>query len=300
MIGLIVNRTAGNGRGATVWQAIADALRERNIPHEVAFTEYGGHATQLAEAYAKTSHIDSVVAVGGDGTVNEAAAGLIGSGMPLGYIPAGSGNDFARGLKLPNQPMEALNVVLARNLRTIDAGYALNRYFVNSFGAGFDGEVARAANSSQYKGWMNRVGLGRLSYAITVASTLWKYEPLDVRVKVDDTEPITFRNVWMTVVANSAYYGGGMMISPEARNDDGLFSLCIVHGLSRFQLIRYFPRIYNGSHVTLPYVSMLSGRKVTITAHGAARPMACHLDGEPAETGEAHVTLIPSGLTVIA
>ncbi|WP_274364550.1 diacylglycerol/lipid kinase family protein [Paenibacillus thermotolerans] len=296
MIGFVVNARAGRGNGLKVWRTVERLLRERNVPYTAKFTEYRGHAVSLASEMARGDGVLSVTAIGGDGTVNETVQGLYGTGVPFGCIPAGSGNDYIRGLNLPRDPESALHRIVNRQLKRIDLGKAAGRYFVNTFGAGFDGEVARANNDSAYKGWMNKLGLGSLSYAITVVSTLASYQPKRITIEIDGAKQ-AFADVWMVVAANIPYYGGGMMICPDAVNDDGRFEVCVVHGLTRLQLLRFFPLIYKGAHVTLPYVTFLKGRQLSIESE---QPIVSHVDGETLQTNPVKIDMAEDGLTVIA
>ncbi|MCI3922284.1 diacylglycerol kinase family lipid kinase [Paenibacillus sp. TRM 82003] len=289
-----MNAFSGNGRGRRAWRQVESALREGGISYRVSFTEAPGHATALAVRYARSGEATAVVAVGGDGTASETAAGLVGTGVPLGFIAAGSGNDFARGLGLSTEPLEALQTILSGRRVTIDVARYGDRYFLNSFGAGFDGVVAQAINASIAKRWFNRFGLGKLSYAFVVLTSFASFRPVRLTVEIDE-ELHSFRDVWMVVAANMPYYGGGMMICPAALPDDGRFQICVVHSLSRPQLLRYFPSIYRGDHIRLPYVTMLTGSRMVVRSEDR---VAAHADGEPVEFRAADIAVIPNGIEV--
>lgn len=278
-----------------MWALLERELQRRGAAYEAAFTQRAGHAEELARRMAQRGGFAAVAAVGGDGTVHEVCAGLLGADVPLGAVPAGSGNDFARSMLLPGEPGAAAEALLERRTTDIDVGRAGGGVFLNSFGAGFDGEVATAANGSDRKRFLNRAGLGSMSYALTVASTLGSYRPSGVTVVVDgDTH--TFDGVWLAVAANLPYFGGGMQICPAASPSDGLLDICVVHGVTRLQLLRYFPRIYAGSHVGLPYVAMLRGRRVRFVAE---RPLAAQADGEPAERHDEELSILQGALRVV-
>lgn len=294
-LGFIVNAASGNGRGAKVWNALERELQRRGVDYVASMTAAPGHATALAQRMVREGDYASITAIGGDGTVNEVAAGLLGRGVPLGHIPSGSGNDFARGLKLPAEPVEALEALLRGESVNIDVGRIGASVFVNSFGAGFDGEVARVSNGSRWKRWMNRVGLGAVTYGAIVLAVLGTYRPVRMRVLVDGRAR-EFDDVWMVVAANLPYYGGGMHICPRASGTDGEMDVCVVHGLGRWKLLRYFPLIYRGAHVALPYVTMLRGVRLQLRSD---RPLSCHVDGESAERYDAEATLVPGALPVI-
>ncbi|HZG57001.1 diacylglycerol kinase family protein [Paenibacillus sp.] len=294
-LAFIVNGASGSGRGAKVWAAVERELSRRGVRYAAAATSSSGHATALAQRMARDGGYASIVAVGGDGTVHEVVAGLLGSNVPLGHIPAGSGNDFARCLRLPAGPSEAVDALIAGHTVAIDVGRANGRPFVNSFGAGFDGEVGRIANRAQWKRSMNALGLGALAYPFAVLAALGAYRPARVGIEVDGV-PREFEGVWLAVAANMPAFGGGMRICPEASPTDGALDVCVVHGLSRWRLLRYFPRLYRGTHLDLPYVTMLRGREVRVRSD---RRLYGQADGEGADAGDATISVAPAGLRVV-
>lgn len=295
MIWFVVNRTSGNGKGAAVWKRVEARLRERGLEYGCRFTERPGHAAELAGALAKQPGTVAVVAVGGDGTVHEAASGLVGSGVPIGCIPAGSGDDFARSLDIPRRWEAALERVLRLTSRAIDVGTINGRSFVISAGIGFDGDVARMTNRSWYKRWLNKLGVGSLSYVVTVLRLVVRYRPCRVRLEVDGRVS-EHQDVWLIAIANMPYYGGGMKICPDARMDDGMLHLCLVEGIGRLELLRFFPRVFNGTHVSHRSVRLMSGRQIRIEA---TAPMTIHTDGEYGGATPAAVDVQPGRLNVL-
>jgi len=294
-LGFIVNAGSGNGRGAAVWRAVERELSSRRVEYDVYRTEAAGHATALALRMTREREYDSITAIGGDGTVNEVAEGLLGSGVALGAIGAGSGNDFVRSMGMPTEPREAVEALIRGHRRRIDVGRAGGRAFVNSFGAGFDGEVARVSNGSRWKRWMNRIGLGAVSYGAIVVGVLGTYRPARVEVTLDGARR-EFKDVWLVVAANLPSFGGGMQICPGASATDGVLNVCVVHGLGRLRLLRYFPLIYRGKHVSLPYVTMLQGERLSLKSD---RALTCHVDGETVEPFGAELRLLPHALPVV-
>lgn len=285
----IVNRVSGNGRGLARWSRIEPVLKERGIPYRVAFTERPGHATELAREAAKTG-VRAVVAVGGDGTVNEVGNGLIGTDVPFGYIPAGSGNDFATAQGIPKDPVKALDRVLKHSPRRVDTADFGGRVMVSSIGIGFDGQVAKTVNESK---WKQRWGKG--SYAIGVLKELRRFQPTRVTLEVDG-QVIREEGVWLIAVANVSCYGGGMKICPEAKNDDGLLDICLVRGISRWKLLRLFPLVFSGKHVNYPYVVMLRGAEIRVSAE---RPLVVHADGEIVGETPVVISVRPQSLTLL-
>lgn len=298
MIGFIVNPVSGNGRGAKIWKRLQAVLEERRVAYAVQFTAGPLDAWRLAERWAQDPALDAVVAVGGDGTLHETANGLhrAAGDKPLGFIPSGSGNDFARGMGLPADPLAALDVVLARpRLRRIDLIRSPERISLGAAGAGFDASVARATNASGYKRWLNRLRLGKLAYVLTMIHVLLRYRPGRVTVTVDG-ETHAFDRVWLITVANIPYFGGGMMICPAAVPDDSLAEVCVVSNLGKLELLTVFPRVYKGTHTTHPAVRFLKGRRVRIEAE---TPLDTHMEGESAGLTPVELETVPTAVQVI-
>mgnify|MGYP001279531371 CR=1 FL=1 len=289
MLHFIVNRVSGSGRGLARWSRIESVLRERGIPYRVVFTERPGHAMELAREAVKMG-AQAVVAVGGDGTVNEVGNGLAGTEVPLGYIPAGSGNDFAAAQGIPKDPIRALDRVLEHAPRRVDTADFGGRMMISAIGVGFDGQVAKTVNESEWKQW-----LGKGSYALGVLKEFFRFQPARVTLEVDG-KVIREEGVWLIAVTNIPCYGGGMKICPEAKNDDGLLDVCLVRGISRWELLRLFPLVFSGRHVNYPYVVMLRGRNVKISAD---RPLVIHADGEIVGETPVSVSIRPQSLTIL-
>src|SRR5690606_11575715 len=242
------------------------------IPHKIRFTTSSGEITAVCRQLAERSRMqaapesegvtDVVAVVGGDGTVHEAVNGLLhaeaherpgecGPMIPaLAYIPAGSGNDYARGHGIPLNPEQALasliEAIRHRRVKRVDVLAAFGQTIAaSSFGAGLDAAVAYAANRSYAKRLLGRIGLGSVAYALTLIRVLAAYRPADGVLEVDGRRH-TLRKVWLATLSNIDSYGGGMRINPDAVPDDGLSDVCIVSGLSRLGLLFAFPRVYRG------------------------------------------------------
>lgn len=295
MIWFVINPLSGNGRGRSIWNEVERALIARRIEYGCRYTEWSGHARELASELAGLPDTKAVVAVGGDGTVHEVAGGLVGTSASLGCIPAGSGNDYARSLHISDYWEEALDRILKLRSETIDIGVVNGKAFVISSGIGFDGDVAKLTNRSWYKKWLNRLGAGSFSYVVTVLRLLFTYRPCDVRLEVDGALS-NYRNVWLIAVANMPYYGGGMKICPDARHDDGIMQLCLVENIGRFNFLRFFPRVFNGTHVANPAVHMITGSRIRVEA---TAPMTIHTDGEFAGETPADIVVLSERLHVL-
>jgi diacylglycerol kinase (ATP) len=233
-----------------------------------------------AEAWAGsvTGAHDRVIAVGGDGTVQEIVNGLLADGSEaiIGIVPVGSGNDLARSLELPRDPGAAWTAAMGRSASTVDAAHARGgdgrtRWFASAGGVGFDAEVANTMDTR--RPWQR----GRAGYLASALAELWHFDNRAVRISIDDAEPID-RRILLLAMSNGAYYGGGMHISPGARADDGLMDLCIVGDLGRLAALGQVPNLYRGTHVRHRLVEMRRARTVEIESDADTR---IHLDGEP-------------------
>jgi len=294
MYGFIVNQISGNGKGLKVWQKVETLLQEKRIHYQVRFTERPKHATEIAkELSSRQCH--AVIAIGGDGTVHEVANGLIGSNIPLGIIPGGSGNDLARALDIPADYKKALERILIGKKRKMDIGRVGEEYCMTVTGIGFDGKVAEVNNASKYKKWLNVVRLGDLSYGLSILHVLMTFRPVNIQLKVDG-ERISFYNVWLIAIANIPNYGGGIRICLDACYNDGLFDICIVHDLTKWELLRTLPKAYKGNHVSHPSVTMLKGKKVEVISES---PMIVQSDGEILTKTPVNVTIERDALWVI-
>ncbi|WLD93873.1 diacylglycerol kinase family protein [Alkalihalobacillus sp. AL-G] len=281
MYGFIINERSGNGRGAKVWEKVESFLKDRNIPYCFRITEKAGHGTQLVHEMLGEKNLKAIVAVGGDGTVNEVINGLIGSDKPLGILPSGSGNDLCRALNIPLNWKGALQRVLECNIRTIDLGEVTcrndkPRFFTTVTGIGFDGQVAQTTNESFYKGILNKFQMGKAVYILSVFKVLMNFKPSNIELSIDDNRKYV-SNVWLVAVANSSFYGGGMKISPQAKIDDGWLDVCIVQNLSKWGLIKLFPYVYQGKHIHHPSVTTFRCKTIDIQSDV---PFTFHTDGE--------------------
>lgn len=292
----IVNRRSGNGKGMKVWKCIQPILQKKQIHYHVDFSANPVHASDLLRKYMKENNkVEALVVVGGDGTVQSVANEMSTCSIPLGIIPAGSGNDFARGLHIPLNPIKALECLLTGTIKKIDIARIDNKCCVTVVGIGMDGKVAQSVNHSWYKKWFNFLKLGRLSYVFSFVHVLLQYKPINVYMKVDGVEKF-FSDVWLIAVANFPNYAGGMMICPGAYYSDGVFHICIVHGISRWKLIQIFPNVFRGNHIHYPEIITLQGKKVEVFADS---PMVAHGDGEVIGETPLEVTVHREAIHVI-
>ncbi len=272
---VIVNPAAGGGRARRAVPWIRDRLRTRSDAR-VVVTSRPGDVEELAATARERGH-GRVIAVGGDGTVQEAVNGLLSTHDPieLGIMPLGSGNDLARSLGLPSGIEPAWRSAVGHATRDVDVAHARNgdgrlRWFASAGGIGFDAQVA--ARMADRAWWQS----GRPGYLATTLVELQRFRNQAVSITIDGQT--TSDSVLFVAVANGRYYGGGMRIAPAARVDDGYLDVCIVGDISRLTAVRQLPNLYRGTHVSHPRVTMGRGREVTIEGGTSTR---IHLDGEP-------------------
>jgi YegS/Rv2252/BmrU family lipid kinase len=236
-----------------------------------------------------------VLAVGGDGTVNEVINGLVDAagrpGAALAVVPTGRGRDVCRNLGMPLRlDGEARRLAEARgiavDLLRADWAGGRHRYAINAAGAGFDAEVAGRS----------RVGrsFGALSYLVAILTTLGRYAPRAATIALDGTV-VARGPIAAAVVANGEHYGGGMRIAPGASASDGRLNLVVLGDLGRAELIRWLPTLHSGRHLENPKVKAYTGVTVTITAT-APPPLPVHLDGEPEQPAPVRITVCPGAL----
>lgn len=283
----VVNPTAGQGRAARIWDRLHQRLQAERVDFGYALTSEPAEATHMARDVVSAGY-EAVVGVGGDGTLHEVAAGLP-NGATLGVIPAGTGNDFARTVRLPKDPEAALQSLLASRPRPIDRCRVNGHPFLNIAGIGFDALVAKQVREKPV------VSGSTLPYLLSVLRLLLTYKNTPISVEYDGGK--TFEGLALLVaVGNGAYVGGGMRICPQAKVDDGLFDVCIVGDLGKTDALLNLPRIFRGTHTSHPKVTTFRARRLTIKAEA----VPCQADGEPFGTSPAEFELEPGALHLLA
>jgi YegS/Rv2252/BmrU family lipid kinase len=273
-VAVIINPISGGARPGTApakAQLALAVIEAHGDRPEIFVTEGVGHARELARAAVRRG-MRLVMAWGGDGTINEVASALVFDEVPLGIIPAGSGNGLARELGVAVRPERAIADALAAEPRSMDVGEIEGRYFVNIAGIGFDAHVASRFATASRRGF--------LGYASITARALTGYVPQMYRISSGGARQET-RAVLVTI-ANSAQFGNGALIAPGARVDDGELDLVVVEERSRFRTVCALPRLFNGTAAQIAGCSIKRIRDVTVEAD---QPMAFHVDGEPVQGG---------------
>jgi len=280
-LGVVVNPTAGHGRGERRGHQLIQALERRGHAVRDLTADSPEAALDLARQ-AVVDGLDALVVVGGDGVVHLGANVVAGTDLPLGVVAAGSGNDIARAGGLPMHDVDASVRALEHGLehggRPVDAvrtgppGYEATRWYLAVLSAGFDAAVNATANTYERP-------RGTARYVRAVLEELTRFRPYGFRITLDD-------EVWeqsgtLVSVANTSSYGGGMRIAPDARWDDGVLDVIIAGPLSRSGVLGLFPRLFNGSHVHHPACTVVRARRVLLEpSHAGPLPPSAYADGE--------------------
>ncbi|MEW8973888.1 MAG: diacylglycerol kinase family protein [Tissierellaceae bacterium] len=263
----IVNPMAGGGRARSLEPLITKTMEEYKIEYDLVFTSREGDGAKLAEE----SCCNRVIAVGGDGTVNEVAKGLLKRGYGvMGIIPSGTGNDLSRSLGIPLDPLKAIEFVINGKTRFIDVGVANGNYFLNIASFGFDAEVV--INSHRFK----RLYRGKIAYILGIILTLIKFKKREITLEIDGKE---YReSLILLAIGNGKYYGGGMKILPDSNLDDGYLHLCLIKDASNLLLLILFPTIFSGKHLRYSrYVNIFKAKNVKIRSNSLE---IFNIDGE--------------------
>ncbi|HET7559371.1 MAG TPA: diacylglycerol kinase family protein, partial [Limnochordia bacterium] len=287
-----------------LWPRLAARLGERGDAFERVRTTRPGDAGRLA-AQAQADGYDRIIAIGGDGTLQETIDGLLRAAAtaqaagptqmtpapagPVGWIPAGTGNDFARSTGIPTDPLQALTLALDGEPHPIDVGQINGTYFLNVAGAGFDAKVAARVNRM-------RLRLGGLpTYLLAVLCELWLQKNAPLVVRWDGRSKRI--NSFLIAVGNAQYYGGGIRMCPGAQLDDGLLDVCIGGDFGRLEALRALTRTFSGRHVALPKVEVLKAKTLRIDG---PPDLPIHADGQTLGTLPAEIRVCPGALGFIA
>ena len=287
---LLLNRTAGGGRAVPQAHRATQVLREAGATVSLVETRSAPHLASEAEA-AVANPPDVLGVVGGDGTIHTVVNGLLRSPgekrPPMGVVPCGRGNDFARTIGITDLDT-ACAALLGGARRRVDLGRTEAGVYLGVAGAGFDSQVARRAQGG------TALLSGAAAYVYSVLRTLAAFEPVNAKVTYQDgcyEGPITF-----AAVGNTGVYGGGMRIAPLASIEDGLLDLCLVKRVSRTTLLRMLPRVFSGGHLDHPQVFYAKTKWVGIES---TEPMEVFADGEFMQKVPVRIDVLPAALEVI-
>lgn len=285
---LIVNPAAGGGRAARVRPGVERALERLGLSTRTVSTRDLGHARELAVQAAQAG--ETVVALSGDGLIGAVAGALrVHPGAVLGVLPGGRGNDLVRVLGISRDPLKACEVIAHGVEHGLDLGEVDGRPFIGIASVGFDSDANRIANAAPSR-------LGNLVYAYGALRALSHWRAASFEVELDPPGPKHRFSGYTVAAANSPAYGGGMFLAPDARLDDGRLDVVVIEGLGRLRFLASLPRVFRGTHVQLPTVTVLRATEVRITAD---RPFTMFADGDPIGELPVRVRAVPGAVRVL-
>ncbi|WBQ07371.1 diacylglycerol/lipid kinase family protein [Kribbella sp. CA-293567] len=286
-IALVVNPTSGRGLGARVAPVVRAELETGGLTVDEYTTTCAEDVGRIA-AEVIASGADAVALIGGDGTVHLGAQVLAGSGMAFGVIPAGTGNDFARGIGVPlKDPKAAAALIVTGRTRAVDLATAKDEYITTVVAGGFDSLVNKRANAMSWP-------KGNARYTLATLAELRTFTPISYVLTVDGE--VLETDAMLIAVGTGPTYGGGLQICAGAEIDDGLLDITVIKPVSRLTLLQMFPKLAKGSHVGHPAVHTLRGRSVRLEAAG----VTAYGDGEILGPLPLDIGIVPGALTVFA
>lgn len=283
---LLVNPTSGGGGVQSRVAKATRRLEAAGARFRVVITQSAEHAIRQAWLAAEAG--DLPVVVSGDGLIGMVGGALACSGVAMGIIPGGRGNDLARVLGIPGDPEAAADVLLAGNRRTIDVGEANGRRFLCIASTGFDSEANRIANDA-------KLIKGQAVYAYAALRALLTWKPARFNIETEH-ESIEFKG-YTVAVANSSAYGGGMFVAPDASLTDGAFDIVTVSAVSKLRFLANLPKVFKGTHINNQEVKVFRAARVELRAN---RPFRLYADGEYLTDLPATLKVLPAALELIA
>jgi diacylglycerol kinase (ATP) len=284
-IALLTNPTSGKGRGARARDVALERLRGAGMRVRDLQGRDADEALDLARACAADG-VAALVVVGGDGMVHLAVQAVAGTGIPLGLVPAGTGNDVARYFDIPRKdPAAAVDAVIAGRTRTVDLARSGAKYYLTVLSAGFDAIVNKRANEMTWP-------KGQMRYNIATVAELRTFQPLSYTLDLDGRT--VQLQAMLVAVGNGPSFGGGLRITEGAKLDDGMLDVVVIKPMSRINLVRTYPKLFSGTHVTHPKYEHHLVRSVTVASPG----ITAYADGE--RFGDLPLTIecAPGALTV--
>ncbi len=287
----IVNSTAGRGKTGRKINELMQVLEKHKFDYQIELTKYSKHATKLAKDGIHDGY-RKLIAVGGDGTINEVISGIMLSGksekVGLGIIPEGGGNDFAKNFHITGDIEEDIKILEEKHASSIDIGKVNDYYFMNALGIGFDAEVA--VQSEKIK---KLNGLPR--YFVALLKILAKLKPYSFQLELDG-EKIE-KDFLLVSVGNGYCTGGGFLLTPNAKVNDGVFDICLVDAVSKGRLLKVLSTVFKGTHLRFPEVEMRQVKKIKVKSE---TPIPLYFDGElpTEELKEITIEILPSALKI--
>lgn len=283
---VVHNPVAGRGRAAKVFPLVAKMLHDHGMSFTSAITSPNQNATEVVKGYLDNTYTD-VVVVGGDGTLNEVVNGMLGFALPLGIIPAGTGNDYVKMLNLGSSLQEQMDTALHGPVHAVDLGKCNSRLFVNGMGIGFDGQIAK--NMTESTTWLT----GHAKYYYHVLKILSSFDSVNLSLTLDGAPQK--KDYLLLTIAKGTTFGGGFKLTPEAHLADGQFAICHVAPISPLRRFLNIRKLEKGTHHQLPEVSFTKAGHIHI---GASSEALAHLDGEFIGSPPFDISVLPKALLV--
>jgi len=287
MYHIVINPASRSGKGLEIWQKeVEPILVSEQVTYRSYLSKEAGDVSNIIRNIltSVSERPVSIILLGGDGTVNEALQGMEDTtGVILGYIPTGSGNDFARDLGLPKNPVEALRLILRRekiramDLGTIEYGDGIRHRFAVSHGIGFDAAVCEEITRSNLKKVLSKVGLSKLTYLLIALKQLFAARQVSCKLTLDDQEPIHIKRLLFLTGMLHRYEGGGFMFCPNADASDGLLDLCVVGDIPKLVCLLALPTAFKGKHYFVKGITPYRAKKIQVET---SAPLWLHTDGE--------------------
>jgi len=294
----LVNPASANGATGKRWPELAHRAAGLGLAGDTLFSERPGHLIELARQ-ATDDGAELLVAVGGDGTLNETVNGILQAARrpDLASIPLGTGMDFVRTHAIPNGFDDAVRTAVTGTPKTIDAGRVAFRgwdgteqvrFYANVGSVGMSGAVAQRANG------MSKAFGGKVTFFVALTQVFLRWKNTDVTVELADGQTRTGR-MHDVIVANGQWHGGAMWLAPEASADDGLFDVVLIGDVNKIDFLTTAPKLYKGKHLAHPKVELLRSACVRVDA---AEHLPIELDGEQIGTTPATFEIVPGALRV--
>lgn len=291
MFYFIINPRSRAGYGQKVWNRIEARLIEEQVEYQAYLTEYAGHAIKITEEITDTVMTSdrsprTIIVLGGDGTLNEVLNGLaFQRSITLGYIPTGSGNDFARSMKIHNNPEKAFERILhPKYYRVLDYGVVsagkeeiTHRRFAVSAGIGYDAAVCHNVSHAAIKKPLNRLKLGKQIYLMIGLKQILCTRPSDGTLVLDGVKKIPLKQMWFCSFHIHRYEGGGFIFAPKAKPDDGKLCICVVQNMPKYKFVAVLAASLIGKHAHFRGVNFYECKEADLSVEN---PMAMHTDGE--------------------
>lgn len=306
MYHIIINPASRSGKGMRLWnEVIEPALQKENITYRSYFSKKAGDVARIIKDLTEAQEEPlTLIILGGDGTMNEALQGLEDpSRITIGYIPTGSSNDLARDLRIPKDPLQALDRILhtgnihKMDMSTLTYPDGTTRRFAVGCGIGFDAAVCEESMRSGIKAFFNKIGLGKLTYLGIALKQLLTARKASCEITIDDNPPITVHNLLCMACMNHRFQGGGIKFCPDADANDGIMNLCVIGDVPKLLVLVALPTAFFGKHYAFKGVTPYRAAKVQIKA---SQPLWVHTDGEVTrQTTEFTACCSPNALNMI-